>query len=67
MAMVPSLVAGAVAAGQRTTQGSLSDPAAHDPSKSSAALMEGHLRFHPDTPHDDPMFKRYGAGSQYLV
>ncbi|KAG5354130.1 hypothetical protein C0989_007491 [Termitomyces sp. Mn162] len=66
MAMVPSLVAGAVAAGQRTVQGSLSDPASHDPSRSSAALMEGHLRFHPDTPHDDPMFKRYGAGNQHL-
>ncbi|KAG6888833.1 hypothetical protein C0995_005708 [Termitomyces sp. Mi166 len=65
MAMVPSLVAGAVATSQRT-QGSLSDPAAHDPSRSSAALMEGHLRFHPDTPHDDPMFKRYGAGNQHL-
>ncbi|KAG6877777.1 hypothetical protein C0993_003978 [Termitomyces sp. T159_Od127] len=62
MAMVPSLVAGAVAS-QRTTRGSLSDPAAHDPSRSSAALMEGHLQFHPDTPPDDPLFKRYGSGN----
>ncbi|KAG6839792.1 hypothetical protein C0991_011647 [Blastosporella zonata] len=69
MTMVPTLIAGAVAAGQRTsfTIGSLSDPAASDPSKSSAALWEGKLQLHPDTPHDDPAYQRYGAGNQNRV
>ncbi|KAG6844224.1 hypothetical protein H0H87_008672 [Tephrocybe sp. NHM501043] len=72
MTMVPTIIAGAVAAGQRTstTTGSLSDPAGSDPSKSSAALWEGRLQLHPDTPHDDPAYQRYGAGNQqrpYLI
>ncbi|KAG6837246.1 hypothetical protein H0H93_012641 [Arthromyces matolae] len=62
MAMFPSMIAGAVVTGPQ--RGSLSDPAGSDPSKSSAALMEGNLRFHPDTSHDDDMFKRYGADAQ---
>ncbi|KAG6918647.1 hypothetical protein DXG01_012766 [Tephrocybe rancida] len=67
MTMVPTLIAGAVATGQRTSMnvGSLSDPAGTDPSKSSAALWEGRLQLHPDTPHDDPAYQRYGAGNQH--
>ncbi|KAG6827741.1 hypothetical protein H0H92_010587 [Tricholoma furcatifolium] len=69
MAMVPSIILGAVATGQtgHLHPGSLSDPAASDPSKSSAALWEGMLQLHPDTPHDDPAYKLYGAGNQYDV
>ena len=68
MTMVPSLIAGTIATGQKTSQaGSLSDPARHNPSKSSAALWEGKLQLHPDTPHDDPAYMRYGAGNQSNV
>ncbi|GLB40161.1 putative this magnesium-dependent enzyme catalyzes the hydrolysis of ATP coupled with the transport of calcium [Lyophyllum shimeji] len=68
MTMVPTLIVGTIATGQKTTQtGSLSDPAGSDPSKSSAALWEGRLQLHPDTPHDDPVFQRYGAGNQHLA
>ncbi|KAF8071684.1 calcium-transporting ATPase [Lyophyllum atratum] len=66
MTMVPTLIAGTIATGQKTTHsGSLSDPAGSDPSKSSAALWEGRLQLHPDTPHDDPAYQRYGAGNQH--
>ncbi|RDB25860.1 Calcium-transporting ATPase 2 [Hypsizygus marmoreus] len=67
MTMVPTLIAGTIATGQKTKQsGSLSDPADSDPSKSSAALWEGRLQLHPDTPHDDPAYQRYGAGNQNM-
>ncbi|KAF9457841.1 hypothetical protein BDZ94DRAFT_1325934 [Collybia nuda] len=62
MTMVPTLIAGTVATGQRTKQpGSLSDPAHSDPSKSSAALWEGKLQLHPDTSPEDPAYQRYGG------
>ena len=32
-----------------------------DPSRSSAALWEGKLQLHPDTPKDDPAYKKWGA------
>jgi len=67
MMMVPSLIAGTIATGQKTQHGSLSDPASHNPSKSSAALWEGKLQLHPDTPHDDPVYQRYSAGNQHNV
>lgn len=61
MTMVPTLIAGTIAAGATITSGSLSDPAHADPSKSSAALWDGKLQLHPDTPKDDPAFVRFGG------
>lgn len=61
MAMVPSLVASSVGAGWAPKNEGLSDPAQDDPSKSSAALWDGKLQFHPDTKPDDPAFIRWGA------
>lgn len=49
MAMIPSLVAGSIGAGWRPTEGTLSDPAGSDPSKSSVQLFSGHTVVHPDT------------------
>lgn len=63
--MAPTLMAGAVATGHAYT-GSLSDPARSDPSKSSAALWEGKLQIHPDTPPDDPVYQRF-PGNQNNV
>ncbi|KAL1746915.1 hypothetical protein HDZ31DRAFT_80850 [Schizophyllum fasciatum] len=63
LTMAPTLMAGAVVAGQGWKQrGSLSDPASADPSRSSAALWEGKLQLHPDTDPEDPVYKRYGGG-----
>ncbi|KAJ8521107.1 hypothetical protein ONZ45_g2153 [Pleurotus djamor] len=62
LAMAPSLMASTIGAGwapQKQT-GSLSDPAASDPSKSSAALWEGKLQIHPDTDPSDPAIQRFG-------
>jgi Ca2+-transporting ATPase len=60
--MAPTLMIGAVAAGQAYLQpGSLSDPAHNDPSRSSAALWEGKLQIHPDTSADDPVYKQFGG------
>ncbi|KAG6809940.1 hypothetical protein H0H92_014006 [Tricholoma furcatifolium] len=70
MTRMPSILLGAVATTSQTGHlhpGSLSDPAASDPSKSSAALWDGMLQLHPDTPHDDPAYKLYGAGNQSNV
>jgi len=61
MTMVPSLIAGTIAAGATITAGSLSDPAHADPSKSSAALWDGKLQIHPDTPKTDPAFVRFSG------
>lgn len=61
LAMAPSFMMGAVAAGKTYWEkGSLSDPAATDPSKSSAALWNGKVQIHPGTPHDDPVYKQFG-------
>jgi Ca2+-transporting ATPase len=60
MAMVPALVASSIGAGWTPQSGSLSDPAHFDPSKSSAALWEGKIQIHPDTPADDPAYRRWG-------
>ena len=73
MTMLPTIVASSVGAGwtpnphsgsgnsNERRQGSLSDPAGTDPSRSSAALWEGKLQLHPDTPHDDPAYKKWGG------
>ena len=59
MAMVPMLVASHIVAPvwQPRTDGSLSDPAGFDPSRSSAALWENKFEVHPDTPRDDPVYR----------
>ncbi len=64
--MAPTLMAGAVAAGHSYIQGSLSDPTRNDPSRSSAALWEGKLQLHPDTPKESDAFKRYGGESNMV-
>lgn len=62
MTMVPTIVASSIGAGWAPNQdGSLSDPAGADPSRSSAALWEGKLQLHPDTEKDDPAYKLWGA------
>ncbi|TRM65028.1 hypothetical protein BD626DRAFT_547303 [Schizophyllum amplum] len=62
LTMAPTLMAGAVVAGQGWKQrGSLSDPAGVDPSRSSAALWEGKIQLHPDTDPEDPAYKRFGG------
>jgi Ca2+-transporting ATPase len=61
MAMVPSLIASSVGAGWAPRTEGLSDPAQADPSKSSAALWEGKLQFHPDTDPNDLAYRRWGT------
>ena len=65
LAMVPTLL---VASNwQPRTNGSLSDPAGFDPSRSSAALWENKFEVHPDTPRNDPVFRILGAPSRPLT
>ena len=68
MTIAPTMVMAAAVAGStyRTPAGSLSDPAHADPSKSSAALWEGKLQIHPETPKDDPVYRKF-AGQQNMV
>ncbi|KAK0222080.1 Ca-transporting ATPase [Armillaria fumosa] len=67
LTMAPTMMAGAVAAGHRYIKpGNLSDPAHNDPSVSSAALWEGKLQLHPDTPKNDPAYRKFG-GEQNTV
>ena len=62
LAMGPTLIMGAVAASEAyLTGGSLSDPAHHDPSKSSVGLFQGKILIHPDTPSDDAVYKQFGG------
>lgn len=49
MAMVPTLVMGAVGGSWKPTEGSLHDPASVDPSKSSAQLYNGKTIVHRET------------------
>ncbi|KAI0077064.1 calcium-translocating P-type ATPase [Panus rudis PR-1116 ss-1] len=64
MTMVPSLIASSVGAGWTPkSPTALSDPAHFDPSKSSAALWEGKIQFHPDTDPNDPLYLKYAAKS----
>jgi Ca2+-transporting ATPase len=77
LAMVPTVIAGTVAAGphwaqpispggmgaaagQGLGQGGMGNPAAHDPSRSTAELFAGRVQMHPDTDADDPLMKKYG-------
>ena len=61
MTMVPTIVASSIGAGWAPQFGSLSDPTSTDPSRSSAALWEGKVQLHPDTPKNDPAYKKWGA------
>ncbi|KAL5485658.1 PMC1_3 [Sanghuangporus weigelae] len=61
MTMVPTIVASSIGGGWKPDkEGSLSDPAGSDPSRSSAALWEGKVQLHPDTSKDDPAYKKWG-------
>ena len=66
MIIVPTMTAAAPVSGAsyKPQAGSLSDPAAHDPSKSSAALWEGKLQIHPDTAPDDPVYRHIDTASR---
>lgn len=61
MTMVPTLVASSVAARWQPHVRPLHDPANGDPSKSSAALWNGKLQLHPDTPADHPAYAKWGS------
>ncbi|KAF8896568.1 calcium-transporting ATPase [Infundibulicybe gibba] len=63
LTMVPTLMVGTIATGHGYQRGSLSDPAHSDPSRSSAALWEGRLQLHPDTPKTDPAYIKYGSAN----
>lgn len=68
MAIAPTMVMAATAAGStyRQPNGSLSDPAHADPSKSSYTPWEGKLQIHPETPHEDPVYQKF-MGKQNIV
>ncbi|KAG8872465.1 hypothetical protein FRB97_007614 [Tulasnella sp. 331] len=59
LTMVPTLVMTSIGAGWHPQAGSLSDPSASDPSKSSAALYAGKIQMHPATSKDDPLYIKY--------
>ncbi|KAG8934505.1 hypothetical protein FRC01_002237 [Tulasnella sp. 417] len=60
LTMIPTLMMTSVGGGWKQG-GPLSDPAANDPSRSSAALFAGKLQLHPETPHDDPFWRKFGT------
>ncbi|KZT57691.1 Ca-transporting ATPase [Calocera cornea HHB12733] len=60
LTMVPTLVAASVGAGWVPQAGSFSDPAGMDPSRSTAGLVDDGIQVHPDTPHDDFAWKKWG-------
>ncbi|KAG8905804.1 hypothetical protein FRB99_008229 [Tulasnella sp. 403] len=62
LAMVPTLVMSSIGAGWQPQAGSMTDPCAHDPSKSSAALYAGgKIQMHPETAPEDPFYAKYGS------
>ncbi|EJU04832.1 calcium-translocating P-type ATPase [Dacryopinax primogenitus] len=60
LTMIPTLVATSVGAGWVPQSGSFSDPAGIDPSRSTAGLVDEGIQVHPDTSHDDFVWKRWG-------
>ena len=67
LTMIPTVIAGTVAAGPHWAQpifgqDAMSNPAAQDPSRSTAELFAGKVQMHPDTDKDDPLMKKYGIG-----
>ncbi|TFK75096.1 calcium-translocating P-type ATPase [Pluteus cervinus] len=59
-AMVPTMLMGTFIKPEEYNKQGLSDPTRADPSVSSTALWAGRVQFHPDTPHDDPAFIKFG-------
>lgn len=64
LAMVPTLIAGTIAAGPNWAQPVFPREAfgnpAQDPSRSTAELFQGKVQMHPDTDPNDPLIKKYG-------
>ncbi|WWD17545.1 calcium-translocating P-type ATPase, PMCA-type [Kwoniella shandongensis] len=64
LTMVPTLVAGTVGAGSHWVAHSnslgLSNPAGHDPSRSTAELFQGKVQLHPQTDPNDPLYAKFG-------
>ncbi|KAG2129400.1 uncharacterized protein EDB93DRAFT_1265758 [Suillus bovinus] len=69
MTMVPTLIASSIGAGWAPqSRGTLSDPAHYDPSKSSAAFLEGELQIHPNTKPDDALYRtKWGDGIMFAA
>jgi len=63
LTMAPSLLLGAVAAGQNwlapLEKEKLGDPAAQNPSKSTEKLAAGKMAFHPDSDKSDALYQKY--------
>ncbi|KAK8858928.1 calcium-translocating P-type ATPase, PMCA-type [Kwoniella newhampshirensis] len=64
LTMVPTLVAGTIGAGSHWVAHSnalgLSNPAGHDPSRSTAELFQGKVQLHPQTDPHDPLYAKFG-------
>lgn len=64
LTMVPTLIAGTIAAGPNWAQPIFPREAfgnpAQDPSRSTAELFQGKVQMHPDTDPNDPLIKKYG-------
>lgn len=64
LTMVPTLIAGTIAAGPNWAQPVFPREAfgnpAQDPSRSTAELFSGKVQMHPDTDPNDPLIKKYG-------
>ncbi|KAL1405555.1 plasma membrane calcium [Vanrija albida] len=64
MAMIPALVGGAIGAGgtwvAQANPGGLANPAAQEPSRSTAELFAGRVQLHPDTDPSDPLYAKFG-------
>ena len=63
LTMAPSLLLGAVAAGQNwlapLDSEKLGDPAAQNPSRSTEKLAAGKMAFHPDSDKSDALYQKY--------
>jgi Ca2+-transporting ATPase len=66
LTMAPTLMLSSIVTPSYLQPGSLSDPAHSDPSRSSAALWQGKLQIHPDTPSDDPVYQKF-AGKENIA
>ena len=64
LTMIPTVIAGTVGAGAHwvnaTNPAGLANPAAEDPSRSTAELFSGKVQLHPDTDPNDPLYARFG-------
>jgi Ca2+-transporting ATPase len=70
LTMVPTVIAGTVGAGAHWVSAAggnalaLSNPAAQDPSRSTAELFAGKVQLHPDTDPNDPMYAKFGISPE---